>query len=58
MLWKGLTANQSWSTDILIMDTGSDLNVYLDAMAGGCCSAMGSMASDLKGEDLNQWSGK
>ncbi|QKD55334.2 S-adenosyl-L-methionine-dependent methyltransferase [Fusarium oxysporum Fo47] len=41
--------------DVLITDTGSDLNVYLDAMAGGCCSAMGSIASDLKGEDLNQW---
>ncbi|EWZ29273.1 hypothetical protein FOZG_17139 [Fusarium oxysporum Fo47] len=43
--------------DVLITDTGSDLNVYLDAMAGGCCSAMGSIASDLKGEDLNQWGG-
>ncbi|KAH7201180.1 hypothetical protein DER44DRAFT_669227, partial [Fusarium oxysporum] len=41
--------------DVLITDTGSDLNVYLDAMAGGCCSTMGSIASDLKGEDLNQW---
>ncbi|PCD20265.1 hypothetical protein AU210_016677 [Fusarium oxysporum f. sp. radicis-cucumerinum] len=44
--------------DVLITDTGSDLNVYLDALAGGCCSAMGSIASDLDGEDLNQWGGK
>ncbi|KAK2469312.1 hypothetical protein H9L39_19029 [Fusarium oxysporum f. sp. albedinis] len=43
--------------DVLITDTGSDLNVYLDAMADGCCSAMGSIVSDLKGEDLNQWGG-
>ncbi|KAM0226679.1 hypothetical protein ACHAP5_012343 [Fusarium lateritium] len=48
---------EHWSADVLITDMGSDLNVYLDAMAGGCCSAMGSIASDLKGEDLNQWGG-
>ncbi|KAF5671423.1 methyltransferase [Fusarium heterosporum] len=43
--------------DVLIADTGSDLNVYLDAVTTGCCSAMENMASDLKGEDLNEWCG-
>ncbi|KAH7195209.1 S-adenosyl-L-methionine-dependent methyltransferase [Fusarium oxysporum] len=41
--------------DVLITDTGSDLNIYLDALAGGCCLAIGSIALDLEGEDLNQW---
>lgn len=45
-------------TDPLIADTGSDLNVYLDDSAGGCCSATKTMASDLNGEDLNDWFGK
>ncbi|KAF5556399.1 methyltransferase [Fusarium napiforme] len=48
-------------TDILITDSNSDLNVYLDASsdaaAGGCCSAPENMADDLKGEDLNEWTG-
>lgn len=44
--------------DPLIADTGSDLNVYLDDSAGGCCSATKTMASDLNGEDLNDWFGK
>ncbi|KAI6756905.1 hypothetical protein HG530_011503 [Fusarium avenaceum] len=43
--------------DPLIADTGSDLNVYLDDSAGGCCSATKTMASDLNGEDLNDWFG-
>ncbi|KAH7257853.1 S-adenosyl-L-methionine-dependent methyltransferase [Fusarium tricinctum] len=43
--------------DPLITDTGSDLNVYLDDSAGGCCSATKTMASDLNGEDLNKWFG-
>ncbi|KAL4723578.1 hypothetical protein ACLX1H_009216 [Fusarium chlamydosporum] len=43
--------------DVLIKDTCSDLNVYLDGMTDGCCSAMKNMQSDLKGEDLNQWAG-
>lgn len=45
-------------TDPLVADTGSDLNVYLDDSAGGCCSATNTMALDLKGEDLNEWFGK
>jgi hypothetical protein len=44
--------------DPLITDTGSDLNVYLDDSAGGCCSATKTMVSDLNGEDLNKWFGK
>ncbi|KAF9776718.1 hypothetical protein IL306_005066 [Fusarium sp. DS 682] len=48
-------------TDIIITDTQSDLNVYLDASTeaptGGCCSAVGNMTADLDGEDLNEWSG-
>ncbi|RBR19890.1 hypothetical protein FVER53590_12196 [Fusarium verticillioides] len=48
-------------TDILITDTKSDLNVYLDASsgaaAGGCCSAPENMADDLEGQDLNEWAG-
>ncbi|KAF5987309.1 methyltransferase [Fusarium coicis] len=50
--------------DILITDTNSDLNVYLDAStdtaARGCCSVpdnMDSMANDLKGQSLNEWAG-
>ncbi|CAJ0552630.1 Ff.00g007080.m01.CDS01 [Fusarium sp. VM40] len=43
--------------DPLVADTGSDLNVYLDDSAGGCCSATNTMALDLKGEDLNEWFG-
>ncbi|KAF4499651.1 methyltransferase [Fusarium agapanthi] len=47
--------------DILITDTNSDLNVYLDASsdaaAGGCCSVPENMTVDLKGQDLNEWAG-
>ncbi|KAF4452147.1 hypothetical protein F53441_4957 [Fusarium austroafricanum] len=43
--------------DILITDTCGDLNVYLTAPTEGCCSGSGSMASDLDGEDLNEWCG-
>ncbi|EXA36647.1 methyltransferase [Fusarium oxysporum f. sp. raphani 54005] len=43
--------------DILITDTRSDLNVYIDNSAGGCCTAVGNMAADLKGQDLNEWVG-
>ncbi|KAG5750420.1 hypothetical protein H9Q70_006912 [Fusarium xylarioides] len=48
-------------SDILITDTNSDLNVYLDApsdaAAGGCCSVPENMAVDLEGQDLNDWAG-
>ncbi|KAF5549787.1 methyltransferase [Fusarium mexicanum] len=48
-------------TDILITDTNSDLNVYLDASsdaaAGECCSVSENMTVDLKGQDLNEWAG-
>jgi hypothetical protein len=54
---KEMSTNQRLA-DPLITDTGSDLNVYLDDSAGGCCSATKTMALDLKGEDLNEWFGK
>ncbi|KAK2694615.1 hypothetical protein QWA68_005426 [Fusarium oxysporum] len=48
-------------TDILITDTRSDLNVYLnassDVAAGGCCSVPENMEVDLEGQDLNDWAG-
>ncbi|KAF4341496.1 methyltransferase [Fusarium beomiforme] len=53
--------NHAGFTNVLITDTQSDLNVYLDASAetpaGSCCSAVGNMAADLDGEDLNEWAG-
>ncbi|RGP78888.1 methyltransferase [Fusarium longipes] len=48
---------KGYFVDVLITDTSSDLNVYLEATGDSCCSATKGMASDLKGEDLNNWAG-
>ncbi|KAJ3541060.1 hypothetical protein NM208_g4775 [Fusarium decemcellulare] len=44
---------------VVIVDTQSDLNVYLEAGVGGCCASAHSkdMAIDLQGENLNHWVG-
>ncbi|KAF4472354.1 methyltransferase [Fusarium albosuccineum] len=51
--------NNSGFEGVVIVDTQSDLNVYLEAGAGGCCSSAHSndMAIDLQGENLNHWVG-
>ncbi|KAF4999301.1 hypothetical protein FDECE_11540 [Fusarium decemcellulare] len=45
---------------VVIVDTQSDLNVYLEADEGGCCGSAHSndMTTDLEGENLNHWVGK
>lgn len=61
-------------TDIVIADTESDLNVYLEAAGDGCCDSGGccgadsnnndisgaaqAMKEDLKQSNLNEWAGK
>ncbi|KAK7421764.1 hypothetical protein QQX98_001978 [Neonectria punicea] len=46
--------------DVLITDTGSDLNIYttVSAVGQGCCPVGQGMATDLQGRDLNQWAGE
>ncbi|KPM34830.1 hypothetical protein AK830_g11747 [Neonectria ditissima] len=55
--------------DVLVTDTESDLNIYLETGEDGgcsvgsavgerCCSAGQGMATDLQGQDLNQWAGE
>ena len=55
-------------TDILIVDTGSDLNVYSQGgseaccgsnavQSSSCCSPVQDIKADLKNVDLNEWAG-
>jgi len=63
--------NADWAAlDVLIAGTGSDLNVYAENCAdgccateapsdgGGCCSSKKNVLADLASLDLNQWVGK